>query len=466
MDYYEEKQTISLDRLNVVQPNTFFELNDVLKDKNINKKLYNDLHKEVDKDLDLMVNLQNKLTDIIKKEYKIKTEREMKEKNEDFFGEVKSEGRVLDYYWKLKDEIENCKINPIGVCQTALLYKKKAEEMNCIEDLKKMKYFGLTFNTGYYLESYLGAILNGERLYELASNYEEYSEYHKKTDYILDSITKWMKDNSEIQKWLKDEELTSFVKMNSDQWTYCIALYYAVNNRKIQDFTIFYPIDGEADGHIKSFGYHIIYSTDLNILIEKISKTLNNKKISDKSLNKILKEALKDNLTNNLEYTQYMFILSNYFKDHPRSLKKDVIFHPPTDENNSNSFSLNYFDIDYDKIKNYIAHLKNVESKHKFELVDTIKKWAVSKKYIQDVPLSEKAWIKIIKRYHKKNNIEISEDIILYVPRKHLKDYLLPYRILYHDDLTDENSEFSFFDCLYDSESDTNVNSDSDSDIF
>tara|TARA_B110000483_G_scaffold242095_1_gene326820 strand:- start:12236 stop:13666 length:1431 start_codon:yes stop_codon:yes gene_type:complete len=475
MDYNTERRSICLERLNVVSPNGFFDLEERLKEKYGDKKVSIDLHRHVNNDVTIMRNTQNKAFDILKKEYIRLNGKKIRNDDEDYYYEDvdESEGRVLDHIYSLIKNIEKSQINPIGVCKTAILYKKKAEELNCVEDLRQMNYFGFTFNTGYYAEPYLGAILNGKILCELADNYEEYLEYHKKSDYTLDFITKWMGNNEQIQKWLKDEEINSITKLDTEQWTYAIALYYAENNKKIDNFTVFYPIDGNSEGPIKSFGYHIIYGSvydsKLNKLIQNIDTTLSNKRESDKMLNKILKDFNENYSVDNsniLEYEQYLYIISTYFMKHTRSLKKDIIFHPNTSENDSYTFTLNYYDISYDNIKNMITHIKNIEKSHNFELTKTIKTWAINKNYITDISLSERAWIKIIKRHHKKNNIKMNKDILIYVPRKHEKDFCFDYRIIKYDDLIKEEEKFSMLDLIYDSESDTNVNSDSDEDIF
>lgn len=470
MNYSTEDNSICLERLNIVVPRSFFDLDETLKEKYITQnKIYNEIKFKVDNDVNIMRNTQNDLLDILKKNYIKNNGKKMNDEEKFYYDdENESEGRVLDYMIELQKKIEKTSINPIGVCETALLYVKKAEELNYVEDLRKMKYFGFTFNTGFYAEPYLGAILNGKTLFELASNHEDYLEYHKKSDHILDSIQKWMNTNDEIQQWLKDEEFTSHFKMTKDQWIYCIAFYHVKMSIESKD-NIYFPIDGNSDGPIKSFGYHMITWDDLKESIESLKKVFKEKEESDKILNKILKPILKDSSqeTNILYSNQYLHILSKYYMEHPRSLKKNIIFHPPVHEEETSSFSINYYDISDSDIKHMINHLKNIEKKYNFELVDTIKKWAIDKKCISDTPLSEKAWTKIIKRYHKKNNMKMDKDILYYVPRKHKKENSLDYRIIDYDDLTKDSTDYAFLDMLYDSESDTNVNSDSeDDDIF
>ena len=470
----KNKNEINLKEIYTESPNKYFDLVDSYLDKlnEKEKKLYNHLHQEISNDNQNIQNIRDNILKIIKIEYKNKNGKKNLDDLSDDEEEKESEGKVLDYIIELKSKIDNITINPIGICETAKLYVKKAKELNLTSELKNLKFFSFTFNTGYYAEPYLGAILNGKMIIELVDDYETYTEYHKKTDHILDLIQKWISKNDEIKKWMEDEEISSLYKFDKDQWTFCIALYYAIENKKpIKGFSAFFPLDGNST--ITSFGHHIIYCNDLNKKIVEFEKILSEKKESDNLLDFIMIPIFKeigDSFEDKFTYNNYTYILANFFQDdNLHLLKKNVVFHPKIVEDSQYSFELNYYDISYDNIIRTIEHIKAIKNKINFELLDKIKKWSVEKKYITDInqSLGKKSTAKLIYRYYTKNNIEILDDSFFYIKKRNIEKYQLHYHIIDKDYLLKSEKKLDMIDILYNSESDEDkIGSDSDDNNF
>ena len=435
------------------------------------KKLYNHLHQEITNDNHNIQNIRDNILKVIKTEYKNNNGKKNLDDIRNDEEEKESEGKVLDYITELKSKINNITINPIGICETAKLYVKKAEQLNLISELKKLKFFSFTFNTGYK-EVYLWAILNGKMMIELVDDYETYCEYHKKTDHILDLIQKWISKNDEIKKWMEDEDISSLYKFDKDQWTFCIALYYAIEIKKpIKGFSVFFPLDGNST--ITSFGHHIIYCNELNKKIIEFQKILSEKKESDDLLDFIMKPIFKetgDSFEDKFTYNNYIYILSNFFQDdNLHLLKKNIVFHPKIVEDSQYSFELNYYDISYDNIIRTIEHMKAIKNKINFELLDKIKKWSVEKKYITNTnqSLGKKSIAKLIYRYHTKNNIELLNDSFFYVKKRNIEENELQYHIIDKNYLLNSEKKPDMIDILYNTESDEdNIQSDSDDNNF
>ena len=470
---HKKKNEIDLQKIYIKSDSEYFDLTDNYLDKldEKEKKLYNKLHQEISNDNQYIQNIRDNILKVIKTEYKNKKGK----KNLDDFTDDEdneSEGKVLDYIIELKSKIDSITINPVGICESAKLYVKKAEQLNLISELKKLKFFSFTFNTGYYGEPYLGAILNGRMMIELVDDYETYCEYHKKTDHILDLIQKWISKNDKIKKWMKDEEISSLYKFDKDQWTFCIALYYAIEIKKpIKGFSVFFPLDGNST--ITSFGHHIIFCNELNKKIIEFQKILSEKKESDNLLDFIMKYIVKetgDSFADKFTYNNYIFILSNYFRNgNIHLLKKDHVFHPEIEKNNQYSFELNYYDISYDNIIQTIEHMKAIENKINFKMIDKIKKWSVEKDYITNTNeiLGKKSIAKLIYRYHTKNNIELLNDSFFYVKKRNIEENELQYHIIDKDYLMNSEKKPDMIDILYNTESDEdNIQSDSDDNNF
>lgn len=457
-------KNITFTRIHSYHESEYYDIVDELKD-NINTKdkdFCNNLHKLVNKDCEKIHSYKDSLKNIIEDAYEKENEKKLEIEDEDE-DEFKPDKRVNDKLRELRSKINSVEINPIGICKTALLYVKKAEELKLLDEFKNLNFFYFTYLTGYYAEPFIGVISNGKNLTDLVEKYETYTEYHKETDHILANIEKWIQTNDEIKQWIKDEELSSIMKMNKVQWAYCIALYYVnVSKTRIKDFKVFFPIDGYSEGPIKSFGYHIIYSTDINNHIDEIQQVYREKGISDK----LLCDIIGDKDVSEFQYEEYLYMLSQYFMKHPKSLTNNLVFHFENPEEDYYPFQFNFYSIKYDYIVRFIEHIKKINDKHNFELVELIKNWSLENKIISDKKLNCKAWKKIIKRYFKKNNKKLDEDLIFYVPKQKYYPNRLNYHIINYEDLKCLEDKTDLFDLLdNDSEDDISVKSD-DSSIF
>lgn len=457
-----DKKNIIFTKIYSYHESKYYDIVDELKD-NINPKhkdFCNKLHQLVDNDCGKIRSYKDNLKNIIEDAYEKENKKKLTDEDEDE-DEIKSEGRVNDKLRELRSKINSVEINPSGLCKTALLYVKKAEELNLLDEFKNLNFFYFTYLTGYYAEPFIGVISSGKIFTDLVEKYETYTEYHKETDHILSYIEKWIQTNDEIKQWIKDEELSSIIKMNAVQWTYCIALYYVnVSKTKIKDFKVFFPIDGYSEGPIKSFGYHIIYSTDINKHIDEIQQVYREKAISDK----LLDDIIGNEDVSEFQYEEYLYMLSQYFMKDPKSLTNNLVFHFENSEEDYYPFKFNFYSIKYDYIVKFIEHIKKINDKHNFELVELIKNWSLENEIISDKKLNCKAWKKIIKRYFKKNNKKLDKDLIFYVPRQNHYSNRLNYHIINYEDLKDFEDKTDLLDLLdYDSEDDVSVKSDNSS---
>ena len=388
----------------------------------------------VDEDESKIKDFHRRHLDFLKKEYKKNNGRKRIDiYDEDFsigIGEEDetSEGQYLDFIWDSIQRIEKMKTNPMSLCEKALLCKKKADELNLRYRWNKpiMK---AGFCTGY--GGLDGDDLNelfkkGSITLELANNYEDYLELHKKSEPIL----------KEVHKFMTHNQISTF-RRDKDVWIHNIALYYATNKIDLPEFIIFYPSNGKSP--ILDFAYYIISNDDLKDKINDYKKIFDEKEKSDKLLNKILKE--KD-ISEHLNLHQNIMILSNYFIEHPKSIKKDYVFHPLKKEEDFEDDELKYESIDYETICNFKDHIKKCINEKNIKLINTITEWSKENDKFKE-KMSEYNWTNLIKDYYKSNSLKIPEDIILYPKSKSEKKFSLNHYIINYDDITGKNDFLS-----------------------
>ena len=384
----------------------------------------------VNKDESNIKDFHRKHLEYLRKEYKKNHGRKKTDiYDEDFsigMGEENetSEGQFLDFIWESIQRIEKMEINAMSLCKKALQCKKKAEELNLLHRWNKpiMK---AGFCTGY--GGYDGDDLNelfrkGTITLELANNYEDYLEYHKESDPILKDIEKFMTQNG----------ICTF-RREKDVWIHNIALYYATNKIELPEYIIFYPSNGKSP--ILDFAYYIVSNDDLNEKIIEYKKVFDEKEKSDKLLNKIFKEK---NISEELNLHQYIMILANYFTEHPKSIKKDYVFHPLKKQKYIEDDELKYESITYETICNFKDHIKNCISEDNVKLINTITEWSKQNNKFKE-NMSEYIWTNLIKDYYKSNSLSIPENIVLYPISKSEKEYCLNHYIINYDDLTEQN---------------------------
>lgn len=405
----------------------------------------------VNKDESDIKNFHRNHLEYLCKIYKNKRGRKRTDIHDDDFSigigdEDESEGQVLDFIWEAIVNTRKMKTNAMSIVEKALLCKKKAEELNILHLWKKP--INTDFCTGYISDIDNPDIdelfPNGKVTFQLANDYEDYLYFHKKSDPMLQEFKKWMGKNDKIQQYLKDYGYSQY-ELSKDKWYEYIALYYFEKwMKKIDDFTIFYPCNGESP--ILSFGYHIIDSEGINKKIDELIRIKDEKdkelvKIKEESeiTSKLLKKILKGKEVDNLTIHNFIIILAKYFSEHSRSLKKDYVFHPKKPQSDIEDGDMDVYTIKYDDIIKIQSHLENVENKHNFELIEKIKNWAEKENIIkEDQKLTDYDIISIIQKYYEKcEKCDIPKDIIFYYPKKKESLYSLNYRIIDYEDLTD-----------------------------
>lgn len=398
----------------------------------------------VNKDEENIINFHRKHLEFLRNEYKKnKGRKKTTSSDEDFcigIGEENqtSEGSLLDFIWDSIQKIERMKTKPLSLCEKALLCKKKAEDLNILHKWNKpiQKAEFLTGYGGLNGDDFNELFKKGTITLELANNYEDYLEYHNDSDLILKDIKVFMYQNG--ISLLKVEE--------KNYWIHHIALYYAINKKNLPKYITFYPANGKSP--ILDFSYHIISNKDLEDKINEYKKLFDEKEKSDKLLYKIL------DTKNKLNLHQYIMILANYFIDHPKSIKKDYVFHPLKKDENLKNDEIKYESINYDTICNFKNHIKNCISEKNIKLINSISEWSKQNNKFKE-NMSEYEWTKIIKDYYKSNSLTIPKDIILYPISKSKKDFSLNHYIITYDDLINKNSLFGLIS--YNNESDDEI---------
>lgn len=398
----------------------------------------------VNKDEENIINFHRKHLEFLRNEYKKnKGRKKTTSSDEDFcigIGDENetSEGSLLDFIWDSIQKIEKMKTKPSSLCEKALLCKNKAEELNILHKWNKPieKAEFLTGYGGLNGDDFNELFKKGTITLELANNYEDYLEYHNDSDPILKDIKVFMYQNG-----------ISLLKIETkNYWIHHIALYYAKNKKNLPKYITFYPSNGKSS--ILDFSYYIISNEDLEDKINEYKKLFDEKEKSDKLLYKILEIKAK------LSLHQYIMILANYFIEHPKSIKKDYVFHPLKKDENFKNDEIEYESINYDTIRNFKNHIKNCISEKNIKLINSISEWSKKNDKFKE-NMSEYVWTKIIKNYYKSNSLTIPKDIILYPISKSKKDFSLNHYIITYDDLTNKNSLFGLIS--YNDESDDEI---------
>ena len=342
------------------------------------------------------------------------------------------EGELLNFIWETI-KIINKKLETNCLCagEKALKFQKKAEELNIswktpIETTVFSRFLDDPNNPNLDL-----LFPTVEVSPELATNYELFKEENKKTEYIIEKTERFMQSN-QVRTHLCSKET----------WIFHISLFLIKNKLTTNNFNYFFPPNGESP--ITSFGYHIISKDEIQEKIDEIQKIESEREFTSKILFKILKEKnLEDQNKSKLSLHQYIMILSKYFIEHPRSLKKEYVFHP-IDNYCTDTNKMNYFSIDYTTIQNFITHIKNVNEKKNDELLETIKTWGSTNSKLKE-NMKSYDWKELIKSYYTTNKETIPTDIVFYIPNKKITQFCLNYDIIDYEDLTQENIMLDLF---------------------
>lgn len=346
------------------------------------------------------------------------------------------EGEYLNFIWNTKEMLEkNLETNCLNAGEKSLKFKNKAKELN----ISFEKPIQTTIFSGF-LDNPSNP--NFDLLFpsvqvspELATDYELFMEENKNTKHIIKDTERCMQLNK-----------VSTHLCSKETWIFHISLFLSKNKITIKNFNYFFPPNGESP--ITSFGYHILSKYEIQEKIDEIQKIESEREYSSKILFKILKEKnLEDQNNSKLNLHQYIMILSQYFIEHHRSLKKEYVFHP-IDNNSTENDRMNYFTIDYTTIQKFITHIKNVNEKNNDELLETIKTWGSTNSKLKE-NMKSYDWKELIRSYYETNKETIPTNIVFYIPEKkpekEITQYCLNHYIIDYEDLTQENIMFDLF---------------------
>ena len=342
------------------------------------------------------------------------------------------EGEYLNFIWKTKEIInKELETNCLNAGEKALKFKNKAKELNIswtkpIETTVFSRFLDNPSNPNFDL-----LFPSVQVSPELATDYELFKEENKKTKHIIENTERFMQLNK-VSTYLCSKET----------WIFHISLFLSKNKLTTNNFDYFFPPNGESP--ITSFGYHILSKHEIQEKIDEIQKIESEREFTSKILFKILKEKnLEDQNNSKLSLHQYIMILSQYFIEHPRSLKKEYVFHP-IDNNCTETNKMNYFSIDYTTIQNFMTHIKNVNEKKNNELLETIKAWGSTNSKLKE-NMKSYDWKELIRSYYTTNNETIPTNIVFYIPNKKITEYCLNHDIIDNEDLTQENIMLDLF---------------------
>jgi len=342
------------------------------------------------------------------------------------------EGEYLNFIWKTKELLnKELETNCLNAGEKALKIKNKAKELNIswtkpIETTVFSSFLDNTNNPNFDL-----LYPTVEVSPELADNYQLYLEENKKTKHIINNTERFMQLNK-VSTYLCSKET----------WIFQISLFLSKKKITIENFYYFFPPNGESP--ITSFGYHIISKHEIQEKIDEIQKIESEREYTNKILFKILKEnKIEDQNNTKLNLHQYIMILSQYFIEHPRSLKKDYVFHP-IENDCTDTNRMNYFTIDYTTIQQFITHIKNVEEKKNDELLETIKAWGTTNSKLKE-NMKSYDWKELIRSYYTTKNETIPTNIVFYIPEKKITQFCLNQYIIDYGALTQDDIMLDFF---------------------
>ena len=343
-----------------------------------------------------------------------------------------NEGELLNFIWKTKEVLEkNLETNCLNAGQKALKFKNKSEELNIswTKPIETTVFSGFLNNTNNPNFDLLFPTV--EVSPELADDYGLFIEENKNTKHIIKNTERCMQLNK-----------VSTHLCSKETWIFHISLFLNKNKISTNNFNYFFPPNGESP--ITSFGYYILSKYEIQEKIDEIQKIESEREFTNKILFKILKEnKVEDQNNTKLNLHQYIMILSQYFIEHPRSLKKEYVFHP-IENDCTDTNRMNYFTIDYTTIQNFMTHIKNVEEKKNNELLETIKAWGSTNSKLKE-NMKSYDWKELIRSYYTTNNETIPTNIVFYIPEKKITQYCLNHYIIDYEDLTQENIMLDFF---------------------
>lgn len=354
------------------------------------------------------------------------------------------EGELLNFIWKTKEIInKELETNCLNAGEKALKFKKKAQELNIswTKPIETTVFSGFLDNPNNPNFDLLFPKV--EVSPELATNYELFMEENKKTKHIIKDTERFMQLNK-----------VSTHLCSKETWIFHISLFLSKNKINANNFDYFFPPNGESP--ITSFGYHILSKHEIQEKIDEIQKIESEREFTSKILFKILKEKnLEDQNNSKLSLHQYIMILSQYFIEHPRSLKKEYVFHP-IDNYCTDTNKMNYFSINYATIQNFMLHIKNVKEKKNNELLETIKTWGSTNSKLKE-NMKSYDWKDLIRSYYTTNDETIPTNIVFYIPDKKITKFCLNHLIIDYEDLINNKDYLDFFmDCSDDEEEDEN----------
>lgn len=419
-------------------------MNYISEEENIEKKL----HKAVVYDIDRNKQHLREINDVLREKYKKAGGRKKTHYDDNDFGigdDDESEGYELDFLWRLLQDFDkNIELNPKTVYDWAILLDKKAKEKHWDWSRPiQVKLF-----TGFYAEPFRKVIVKPE----MVEYIETYEDDVKKSYHKLESI----------EKWLKEKNIQSY-KMNHEEWVFEIATYFYLFQNEILItpsrpilFTdlVFRPLNNEVKRPFYELVHYRIESKEIIKKMDELHDIEKNKRKTNRILTKVLKENNINNLRIiDLDYDQYLFLLSSYWLEYKDEFKNDDVFHPQKKETELEPHRVDVYTINMNSIKRFGNYIKCSKKEEYIKELENVKSWASESKKIDTFEnMNDYDWLYLIKEYHKEQNIEILESTIYFPKSNKNKSYSFNHYII---DLT---KNFDILDLMYFSsdEEDTN----------
>ena len=395
------------------------------------KKIENAVVSEIDRNKQHIRDLDTFLV----KKYKNAGGRKRTSYDDDDFGigdDDESEGYELDFLWNLlKNSDRKVSLNPKTVYDWAKLFDKKSSDnyWNWVNPIK------VELFTGFYAEPYKQVTIKPEMV-----DYIEMYEHDIKTSSLqLETIANYLQKKS-----------IHIHKLNYDEWVYEIANYYFENKNTIQyskilsSAMVFRPLDNDKITPFYELKHYRIEPKEILKIIEELNTIEKNIKNTKKILTKILKEnSITTKEATNLNYHQYLYIISMYYLNHQDEFSNDYVFHPMTIKENH---KIQYDIIQMENILKFGDYIKLSKNDLYLTELNKIKIWGSIDGRIDDwTSMNEQDWKELIKNYHEENKIEILESTIYFPVSKKIKPYSLNHYIIDSEDL---NEGFNILDLM------------------
>ncbi len=401
--------------------------------KHIEKQIYNAVVSEIDRNKQHVRDLDKFLVEKYKKAGGNK--RTSYDDNDFGIGDDdESEGYELDFLWNLlKNADRKVSLNPKTVYDWAKLFDKKSSDnrWNWVNPIK------VELFTGFYAEPYKQVTIKPE----MVDYIETYEHDIKTSSYQLEMIETYLQ-----------KKCINIHKLNYDEWVYEIANYYYENRNTIQyskilsDDMVFRPHDNDKIRPFYELKHYRIESREIIKIIEEIHAIEKNIKNTKKILTKILKEnKITTKEANQLNYHQYLYIISMYYLEHDDEFSDDYVFHPKTIQENH---KIQYDKIEMENILKFSDYIKLSKSESYIVELNKVKNWgSINGKVDEDNwnSMNEMDWKELIKKYHEENKIEILESTIYFPVSKKIKPHSFNHYIIDSEEL---NEGFDILDLM------------------